>query len=82
MTSSSEERTAAVLLESIPAELPIPRADPVVVVHLAVVQLAQQSAVNDRLGRLKLAAVTALETDAGLHAGLLHGGDHRVHVPL
>ena len=44
-----------------------------VIIHLTVVDLAQQAAVQHGLGDLELAGVTALEADAGFHPGLLHG---------
>ncbi len=40
-----------------------------IVIDFAVMQFAEESLVDDRFGREKLAGVTALETHARFHAG-------------
>ena len=72
-----EQGTAAVFFLCVPAELPIPRADAVVVVHLPVVQVAEQPLVDHRLGGKELRGKSGVETDAAPHARL-RGGRHDV----
>src|SRR6185369_4784470 len=57
----------------VPPELPVPGADAMVVVHLTVVNLAEQSAINHRFDGQELAGKPALETDAGFHARFRDG---------
>src|SRR5947207_2995085 len=71
MTSGGQKRTAAVFLFGVPTELTVPGADAMIVIHLAIVQLPEQTLINYRLGRHKLAGKTALEADARLHSRLL-----------
>ncbi len=54
VAAGGEQRAAAVRLARVPAELAIPRPDAVVVIDLAVVQVAEQALVDDRLGREEL----------------------------
>ena len=68
MAARGEQRGAASVLPRVPAELPIPRPDAVIVIDLAIMQFAEQSLIDDGLRREKLAGETALETDARLHA--------------
>src|SRR5207253_2507697 len=68
----SEERTAAGILARIPAELAIPRPYAVIIIDLAIVELAQKSLIDDGLRRLELAGVAVLETDARFYPGLLY----------
>ena len=78
MTARREQAAAAILLTGVPAVLPIPRADAVVVVDLGVVQVAEQALIDYRFGREKLAGVAALEahatTDVSSTDGLADGG--------
>ena len=78
MTARREQAAAAILLTGVPAVLPIPRADAVVVVDLGVVQVAEQALIDHRFGREKLAGVAALEahatTDVSSTDGLADGG--------
>ena len=76
MATGREQATAAGVALGVPAELPVPRADAVVVVDLTVVNFAQQPAINHRLRGEELARVAALETNARLHAGLGYGTSH------
>ena len=80
MATGREQAAAAGVALCVPAELPVPRADAVVIVDLAVVNFAQQPAVDHRLGGEKLARVAALETNARLHAGLGHGTAHGTQI--
>ena len=71
-----EQGAAAFVLSLAPAELVIPRADAVIVIHLAIVHVAQQPPIQHGLGDLELVGVAALEADAGLDPGPLHGLVH------
>ncbi len=75
-----EQAAAARGLLGVPAVLAVPRADAVVVVHFAVMDLPNQPLVDDRLERQELAREAALETYARLHARLLHRRHHPAQV--
>src|SRR5256885_152481 len=45
-----------------------------VIIHLAIVEVAEQATINGGFGGKELARIAALETDAGFHLCLLHGG--------
>ena len=73
MATGREQRAAAGVFSCIPPELAIPRPDPVVIIHFAVMQFAEQATINDRLGGKELARIAALETDAAFHFRFFHG---------
>jgi hypothetical protein len=76
MAACGEECAAAVFLAGVPAELPIPWADAVVVVHLAIVQAAEQAFIEQGFGDLELIGEAALEAYAAFDAvGFRGGGD-------
>ena len=77
MAAGGEQRAAPLLQFCVPAKLPIPRTDAVVVVDLAVVQVPEQPLVNEPLGDEKLAGEAAFKADAAPHPMLL-GGRHDV----
>ena len=73
VTTGGEQRAAAGVFARVPAELSIPRADAVIVIHFAVVQRAEQALIKHGFGGEELTGVTALEADAGFDLGLLDG---------
>ena len=72
MASGREETAAPGIGARVPAELPVPRPDAMVIIDFAVMDLAEQALIDDRFGGEKLAGITALEADAALHASALH----------
>lgn len=76
VATGGEQGAAAGVFARVPAELPIPRADAVIVIHLAVVQRAEQALINRGFGGEELTGIAALEADAGFDLGLLEGGFH------
>lgn len=79
VAAGGEQGAAAILFADVPAELAIPGADAVVVVHFAVVKVAQEALVDDGLGGLELAGEAALKADAAFDAVGLGGGDDFTH---
>ena len=79
MAARRQERTAAEAAPRVPAILPVPRADAVVVVDLAIVQFPNESRIDDGLGCKELRRVAALEADARLDARLRCYFLHREH---
>src|SRR5262245_58323125 len=71
MATSREQRTSASVLAGIPAELAVPWTNAVIIIHFAVVKIAEQALINDSFGGEKLAGVPALEADAGVHSASL-----------
>lgn len=69
MAPRGEQAGAAKVLLDVPRELPVPRPNPMVVVHLGVVNIAHQPALNRRTDRHGLTAVAHLEADTGLNPG-------------
>lgn len=80
VATGGEQGAAAGVFAGVPAELPIPRADAVIIIHFAVVQRAEQALIQHGFGGEKLTGVTALEADAGFDLGLLDGGFHFAQV--
>ena len=79
MAARRQQRTAPELLLRVPAILPVPGTDAMVVVDFAVVNPAEQARVDHRPGREKLRRISAFEADAGgdpaCRRGLLHVDD-------
>ena len=67
VATGGEEGAAAVLLADVPAKLAVPGADAMVVIDLAVVEVAKQAFIDGGLGDEELAGETALEADAAFH---------------
>ena len=78
MTARREQAAAAGVLARVPAKLSVPRPDAVIVVHLGVMQFAQQPLVDGGFGGEELARVPAFETDAGFDPGFSDGRFHRL----
>jgi hypothetical protein len=74
VATGGEQRTAAGIFARVPAELAIPRSDAMIVVHFAVVNIAEQALIDEGAGCLELIGVTALEADAGFDTGFFDGG--------
>src|SRR5258708_23066962 len=72
MASGCQQRTATGVLARVPAELAVPGPNAVVIIHLSIVNVSEQSFIQSRLGDEELAGISALETNAGPDAGLLH----------
>ena len=79
VATGGEQGAAAVFLASVPAELAIPRPDAVIVVDFSVVQLAEQTFVDQRLRDGELVRKAALKAHAALHAVRLGGGGDLAH---
>ena len=80
VAAGREQTAAAGVALGVPAELPVPRADAVVVVHLPVVDSPQQPAIDHALRGDELAREAQLETDARLDAGPGHRLLHRAQI--
>ena len=79
MATGGQETASAGPLLNVPAILPVPRANSMVIVDFPVMDGAEQALVDDGLGRLELVRKPRLEADAGSNARfldrLLHGVD-------
>ena len=80
VATGGEQGAAARVFARVPAELPIPRSDAVIIIHFAVVQRAEQALINRGFGGEELTGEAALEADAGFDLGLLDGGFHLAQV--
>ena len=76
VAAGCEQRAPTGVLARVPAKLSVPRPDAVVIVHLCVMEFAEQPLVDGGSGGEELARVTALETDAGFDPGLSDGRFH------
>src|SRR5207253_1734744 len=73
VAAGGEKAAAAGVLFGVPAELSVPRADAVEVIDFAVVNFAEEAAIDDGFGGEELAGVAAFEADAGFHASGFDG---------
>ena len=80
MASGGQHAAGPQVLLDIPRELTVPGTHAVVVIHLAVVDAAQQTLVEHGSDHGEVSTVTALETDSGLYAGCADGVADRFHV--
>ena len=71
MTPCGEQSAAAILLEGVPAELAVPGADAVIVIHFSIMQITQEALINHSLGADELATEAALEAHAAFDVVLL-----------
>src|SRR5262245_21646426 len=73
VTARGKQTAAPGVFLDVPPKLSIPGTDAVVIIDFAVVNRAEQAAVDDRFDGEKLTGKTALKADAGFHARGLHG---------
>src|ERR1041385_353545 len=76
MAAGREQAAAPGVFANVPPELPVPGADPVIVVDFAIVNLAQQTLVEEGYDGEKLAGVAALKAYTSLDSGCLDGLTH------
>src|SRR5436190_251169 len=80
MAASGEQRTAAGIFPCVPAELSVPRPNPMVIIDFAIMQFAKQSLVDDRFSGHKLTGIATFETDARLYLRLINRFLHRAQI--